>query len=294
MDNAKHPKQKPEDAANATFLSGISAVILYFAFLTVLLWYILFLVPHSYLPEFLSFLPTLDVAPKLPTQSAVTLDLLLIALFGGLHSFFARPPIKVWMNLPRHYERSFFMIQTECCLTLLLFNFRNFEGTTLWHTDNKFLSDALVVMQMFGAMELVTATFALDHFELFGLSQGLGINVNELVGLAPFRAYEAKVSKDGNKASPLLQKDQAPQSVKPVVVTRWHYTILAHPIMAGFLIMLWSTPSMTMPRFLFASGYTIYILFAVCHLEEPDLLAVFGEAYTHYRASVARFIPFVV
>ena len=278
---------KPNNAAKANYLSALIAAFLYFGFLTVLGWYVAFLVPSSHLPMFLSFVTDLDKAPRLPAWSAITLDLLLIAWFGMFHSFFARRPVKKWMNLPRHYERSFFVMQTELCLILLLTSYRNFDGPTIWDaTASTLISNSMVALQMFGAAFLVTATFALDHFELFGLSQGFGIDFNQMVGLAP--AHKAKTVVE-NKTTPLLPESDA--LVVPVIVSRWHYKLMAHPIMTGFLIIIWSTPLMTAPRFVFSIGYTIYILAAVHHFEEPDLLSEFGETYAQYLGFVPRFRP---
>ena len=50
---------------------------------------------------------------------------------------------------------------------------------------------------------------------------------------------------------------------------------------------------MTMPRFLFALGYTVYILSTVRRLEEPDLATELGEVYVKYIGSVPRFVPFL-
>ena len=173
------------------------------------------------------------------------------------------------MGLPKTFERSFFMAQTEACLLLLVTNFRDFDAPTIWDiTSMGWLSTAIMTNFWLGAIVLVSATFALDHFELFGLSQGFGVDINKSIGLAPVK-----------------------KQVSSRVVTRWHYTIVAHPIMTGFLMMLWSTPVMTMPRLLLSTGYTVYILGAVRHLEEPDLLKDIGPAYAKYLKTVPKFIP---
>ena len=266
---------RPQEA-NATLASASLALTLYVAALTIIVWYILFMVPKAYLPEALSFVPTLDMAPKIETQSSVTLDLVLIALFGIFHSLFARKPVKEWMGFPKTFERSFFMAQSELCLVLLLANFRNFDAPMIWDvTSVSWLSGAIMTNFVLGALVLVTATFALDHFDLFGLSQGFGVDINKFIGLAP--AKKNSIKKDASLE----------------VVTRWHYTLVAHPIMTGFLMMLWSTPIMTVPRLLFSMGHTVYILGAVRHLEEPDLLADMGPAYAKYLKSVPKFIPFL-
>lgn len=65
---------------------------------------------------------------------------------------------------------------------------------------------------------------AIDHFVLFGVSPAFGA-----------------MKTDKN------------------VVTRWHYNLVAHPIMTGVLLTLWSTPLMTLFRLIIATIYTIWI-----------------------------------
>ena len=107
---------------------------------------------------------------------------------------------------------------------------------------------------------------ALDHFWLFGLSQGYGIDINKKMGLS------ATEDADG-------------------FVVRWHYSLCAHPIMTGMLLGLWATPYMTPSHFLFSSVLTSWIFLAVKYLEEPQLERMIGERYTEYLREVPRYVP---
>ena len=70
----------------------------------------------------------------------------------------------------------------------------------------------------------VSSTFALDHFDLFGLRQGLKMgNMLKFAGSENF-------------------------------VTLFHYKLVRHPIMTGFFIMFWSAPIMTMGKFTYTSS----------------------------------------
>jgi len=85
----------------------------------------------------------------------------------------------------------------------------------------------------FGVFWLLTSTFAIDHFELFGLRQGLGMG--KFLRFVP----------DG-------------------FVTIFHYRLVRHPIMTGFFIMLFSIVEFTAGRVflsLFVSSYIMVCVF---------------------------------
>jgi protein-S-isoprenylcysteine O-methyltransferase Ste14 len=73
-------------------------------------------------------------------------------------------------------------------------------------------------------------------------------------------------------------------------VTRGLYKVIRHPIMLGFIIAFWATPTMTVGHVLFAAVTTTYILVAI-QLEEHDLLAADRETYGKYRARTRMLIP---
>lgn len=263
------PAYKPA----STILSAVVASFAYLCFHFTFAWMTLFALPKSFLPDFLSFVPTLDSADTIPLVPALAVELVLICFFGIFHSLFARRSVKKWMGLPHHSERAFYLLQTCSCLLLIFGNWRNFDAPTIYDvTKVTWLSALIVSVYLFGVVFLVSSTFALDHFSLFGLSQGFGFDFNDSIGLTPVQTRQAE-----NSATP---------------VTRWHYKIVAHPIMTGMLTMTWATPLMTMPRFLYSACFTVYIMIAVHHFEEPDLVVEMGEAYTNYLKTVPRFIPF--
>jgi protein-S-isoprenylcysteine O-methyltransferase Ste14 len=143
---------------------------------------------------------------------------------------------------------------------------KNFDGPNLWDLPADANISNFICSFLFFFM--LTSTFALDHFELFGLSQAFGIDLNAKLGLA------------------------VAASIKGGVVARAHYSIVAHPIMTGMLIICWSTPVMTAPRLLFAVVNTLYIVVAVKVFEEPQLDRNIGPAYGEYLATVPSFCPF--
>jgi protein-S-isoprenylcysteine O-methyltransferase Ste14 len=79
---------------------------------------------------------------------------------------------------------------------------------------------------------------------------------------------------------------EAPATFK----TPGFYGLVRHPLMTGFIIAFWATPTMTQGHLLFAAVTTAYILIAI-QLEERDLIGYFGDRYRQYRKDVSMLIP---
>jgi hypothetical protein len=76
----------------------------------------------------------------------------------------------------------------------------------------------------------------------------------------------------------------------PPFTERGLYRRIRHPLMAGFVVVFWSAPTMTAGHLLFAAAATGYILVGIAS-EEHDLIRSLGETYTAYRARVPALIP---
>jgi len=63
-----------------------------------------------------------------------------------------------------------------------------------------------------------------------------------------------------------------------------------HPTYAGWFLVLWAAPTMTVGRAFLAAALTAYVLVAI-RFEERDLLRIHGAEYECYRRDVPAFVP---
>lgn len=199
-------------------------------------------------------------------EAALT-DVGLLLLFSVMHSVCAHSPGLKVLGLPHSVERAIFVLQSMICLHLKMIYWLPFEGLTLYDVRGTTLGYMLYALFFFGLAFMFSATFALDHFSLMGLSQGFGFDFNKALGLTP------KTDSSGLSA-------------------RMHYAFIAHPIMTGFVMMFMGAPVMTAPRFLLAVYLSAYCTLATKYLEEPFLEKEIGPAYSDYLSTVPSFCPF--
>ncbi len=226
--------------------------------------YAVFLVSFLYSIGFVGNLlvpKSIDSGVQGSIWASLAVNLLLLFLFALQHSIMARPIFKrVWTKvIPKAAERSTYILMT-CGALILIFVFWQPLTAPVWDVSNIVLGRALTLLFWAGWLVVLASTFMIDHFDLFGLKQ---IYAN-------------------------LKKRQATQ---PGFIKIGLYRLVRHPIMTGFLIAFWATPTMSMGHLLFALVTTGYIVIAVLHLEEKDLIAEIGEEYLAYQREVPAFIP---
>jgi len=234
------------------------------AFLYGLASYLFFLVTLLYAIGFVTGIvvpKTIDMGPVVPVTEAIAVNLLLLTLFALQHSVMARPAFKKWWTrvVPESIERSTYVLAATLALALLLWQWRPMPAV-LWQAADPTLAKVLIGISLFGWLTVLVATFAISHFELFGLDQV----ISNLMG----------------------KKMSAPHFKTPSL-----YKVVRHPIYLGFIIAFWATPVMTVGHLFFAAVTTAYIFVGI-FLEERDLIGVFGDEYRRYRKQVSMLVPF--
>ena len=192
--------------------------------------------------------------------AALAVDLLLLVAFALQHSVMARPSFKAqWTRvIPAAAERSAYVLATGLVLLPLLFCWQPMPAL-VWSVQSPLLHWALLGIAVGGWSYLLLASFAINHFELFGLQQ----------------VYQCL------RGRPVT---------RPPFAVRWMYRFDRHPIMTGVLVGLWVTPTMTVDHLVFAVGFTIYVWIGV-HFEERSLRRELGTTYDEYCARVRSIVP---
>jgi protein-S-isoprenylcysteine O-methyltransferase Ste14 len=68
------------------------------------------------------------------------------------------------------------------------------------------------------------------------------------------------------------------------------HRIVRHPTYAGWFLVLWAAPTMTVGHAFLAAALTSYVLVAI-RFEERDLVRVHGAEYERYRREVPMLVP---
>jgi protein-S-isoprenylcysteine O-methyltransferase Ste14 len=232
------------------FLYGVAAYVLAFATLL----YAIAFVTVPVVPK------SIDSGPAGAPVQAIIVNLVLMAIFAIQHSVMARKPFKEWLTqyIPKSIERSTYVLLASLALVLLFWQWRPLPAV-VWQVDDWHVAMAISSLSLFGWLVLLSSSFLINHFELFGVHQV----ANNLVG-----------------------RDMPTMRFR----TPFYYKFVRHPIYLGFVIAFWAAPTMTVGHLLFALVTTAYIFVGIA-LEEQDLIELFGDEYRRYKQRVPMLIP---
>ncbi|WP_169545794.1 methanethiol S-methyltransferase [Sneathiella aquimaris] len=204
---------------------------------------------------------SINSGPEDTLLFSLAVNIALLSIFALQHSVMARPGFKrVWTQIiPQSIERSTYILLTSGALCLIFVGWQPITHV-IWDVSGTSLGLGLQVTFWTGWLIVLTATFMIDHFELFGLKQ----------------VFSHLTKREFEQSG--FQK-------------RFLYRLVRHPIMTGFLIAFWATPTMTAGHLLFACVTIAYIYIAVTHFEEKDLVDQIGDDYKNYQKDVGSFIP---
>ena len=187
-------------------------------------------------------------------------NILLVVIWGVLHSVMARPHFKSFLTkvVPQSAERATYVLIAGLT-SIALVGFWQVLPGQVWHVESTLAQYALWALFVFGWVFLLGSTFAINHFDLFGLRQ-------------VYLHYK--------------QRPRAPLKF----VKRAMYAYIRHPIQTGVLIGVWATPSMSMTQLILSVGFTIYIFIGLW-FEERDLVKTHGDDYLQYRNEAGKLLP---
>lgn len=202
---------------------------------------------------------TIDSGTSGALLPSLAIDLALLGLFAVQHSVMARPAFKAWWTrlVPPAVERSTYVLFASLALVLLFWQWRPLTQP-IWTVTDANPAGALMAISALGWLTVLTSTFLINHFDLFGLRQ-------------------VWLRLCGMEYTPL-------KFGTPVL-----YRFVRHPLYVGWLLVFWSAPVMTVAHMVFTVATTAYILLAI-RWEERDLMKVHPE-YKQYRQRVPMILP---
>ncbi len=250
-----------EHAPSQGHLAGRIVALLY-GVVTYLIFFVTFLYAIGFVED-LVVPKTIDGSPAIagaPALQALIVNLVLMSIFAIQHSVMARPQFKRWWTkiVPPSVERTTYVLLASLALALLIWQWQPMPAI-VWQIADPRLAMAVIGLSFLGWLIVLTSTFLINHFELFGLHQV----ANNLAG-RPMPALRFR--------TPLF------------------YRFVRHPIYLGFIIAFWAAPTMTVGHLLFAAVTTAYIFVGIW-LEERDLVTMFGDEYRRYRERVSMLLP---
>ena len=194
------------------------------------------------------------------SQVPIVWDLALVTMWGCVHTAMARMRFKNLMTklIPEAAERPTYVFVAGISSFMLVGLWQAVPGV-IWSATGTTAVAVLWSLFAFGWIYLLASTFAINHFDLFGLRQ----------------VY-------------LNFKNQSRPPIRFVKNAMYRFT--RHPIQTGVLIGIWAIPEMTATHIVLSIGFTAYIFIGL-RFEEKDLIKDIGEPYEQYRQEAGMVLP---
>ena len=189
-------------------------------------------------------------------------DTLLCFAFFIQHSGMIRRSFRRRLDrfIPSHYQEAFYTVASGIVLLVLLI---------FWQQS------AYTLINLQGSL----------HWLVRGIS---------FLAIAGFAwSLAALGSFDAFGLNPILAQMRSKQESPMPFVIRGPYRWIRHPLYFFMLVLIWSCPRFSADRLLFNTLWTAWVVVGTV-LEERDLVADFGEAYSNYQDEVPMLIPWRV
>ena len=199
------------------------------------------------------------------TTAAVVVDIGLFMLFALHHSVFARDAFRKRITrLVGALERSTYVWIASALFVAVCAWWQPVAGAA-WRIDEPAVVWLLRAGQLVGVWLTLRSAWMIDFLELAGARQ-----VWREAGRGP-----------SHPPDPMVFKTSGP------------YGWVRHPIYAGWFLLVFAVPTMTMTQFLFAVTSSVYLLIAI-PLEERSLRRSSAGAYDEYVKQVRwKLLPHV-
>ncbi len=170
----------------------------------------------------------IDGGTVVPALEALMINVWLMSLFAVQHSVMARKPFKRWWTqlVPHTIERSVYVLFSSLVLILLFWQWRPMPAI-VWQVADPTAATALMALSFAGWLLVLTSTFLINHFELFGLHQV----ITNLAGRKTARAAFQDAAVLQGRAPPALSRlhrgvlGDAGHDGRPSVVRRRHHRL---------------------------------------------------------------------
>jgi methanethiol S-methyltransferase len=215
----------------------------------------------------------------------VAFDTLLSFLFFVQHSGMIRLSFKQYLllhwKIPNYMHGAIFSFFSGVSLLVVM---------TLWQRSNHelvlFRGWIRVLMRVvfaIGTVGFYWVIQTLKNFDVLGVDPLL-LHIRQQLQGKGKKEEEPIVTKEASKVEGCTPKAACPLAI------RGPYGLVRHPLYLFSIVMIWSFPDLTVDRLLFNILWTCWIAVGT-HLEEKDLIAVFGDSYRKYQEQTPMLLP---